>query len=314
MLGIPSGKNESQNFFATARQSFLIQPGDIEEQFSQSENSHELDPFILVRSSQNDQVARWLRVTFQELGLDHGSQQLLRLEDISDRIVAFQEKHTFSRMISHKLLTPLNAIKAAHQLIKTAEPSPNRLSQIAEIQQKGIDRLEYDIQSILSFLEREREPDKSITILEAQAQVQQAVDTSSFEFSFKIESEFDAGLTLNISAHAFDACLREIIENAVKFHRDDDVRIDCRVQSTNDGKNVDFIFLNNSNPLSAEELANAWKPYWQADRYVTGEIPGMGLGLSLIAANVWAAGGNCSIENHEPSQSVLLTLSFPVLG
>ncbi|MBK1876996.1 response regulator [Pelagicoccus mobilis] len=313
MLGIAGSGLQPANFFETAQQSFLIQPNDIESKIRQTEQLSKLDPFMLVRSSQNDQVARWIRVTFQELGLNHGTQQLLRLEDISDRIVAFQEKHTFSRMISHKLLTPLNAIKAAHQLIKTSEPSVDRLTQIADIQQKGIKRLEYDIHSILSFLERDREPDKSLTILEAQAQIQQAVDTASFDFSLTVEEGFDASQTINISAHAFEACLREIVENAAKFHRGASAQLSCHVSKKEDESKVEFVFQNNSAPLSNEEIANAWKPYWQADRYVTGEIPGMGLGLSLIAANVWAAGGNCTIENHAASDMVQLTLSFPII-
>lgn len=313
IFGIQADPEGSQNFFTVACQNFMIHPRNIEEKLQQTDQSSELDPFILVGSANEGQDSRWIRVSFQELGLDQGSQQLLRLEDISDRIVAFQEKHTFSRMISHKLLSPLNAIKAAHQLMVNAGPNAEQISQIADIQQKGIQRLEYDIQSILNFLESDNSTDKTITIEEAREQILQTVGNARFQFTLEVADDIDPCTSIKISAPAFEACLREIIENAVKFHRGETIEVDCVVQSANEGKTVDFIFQNNSHPLSSEEIENAWKPYWQADRYLTGEIPGMGLGLSLIAANVWAAGGRCSIENNDTDSGVQLTLSFPAI-
>lgn len=313
ILGITSNSDESGNFFEIARRNFTIQPNNIEQLVDNQDNPQLLDPFILVRSVINEQNARWIRVTFQDLGLNHGSQQFLRLEDISDRIVSFQEKHTFSRMITHKLLTPLNAIKAAHQLLETVDTSQDRLTQIHKIQKKGIDRLEYDIHSILSFLEAERNPNNTLSISEAQNHIQHLIDTSNFSFGLHLENEFEATEMIHISGHGFDACLREIVENAIKFHKGKDVSIECYIRRTTDPNLAQFVFHNNSYPLSKDELSNAWKPYWQADRYVTGEIPGMGLGLSLIAANVWTAGGSCTIENYPEADGVQLTLSFPIL-
>ncbi|MBD5780254.1 response regulator [Pelagicoccus sp. NFK12] len=308
----PEETQQNPHFFDTARKLFTIQPDDIETKIEHQTESRELDPFILVRSAQNEQAAKWIRVTFQDLGLSQIGQHFLRLEDISDRIISFQEKHTFSRMITHKLLTPLNAIKAAHQLLDTRDPTPERITQIQAIQKKGIDRLEYDIHSILSFLEAERNPRNLLKIADARIHIQRLAETSPFHFEVFQEATFAPDDSIHISGHAFDACLREIVENAIKFHRGATVSIDCYIKKAEDPQRVLIVFQNNSYPLSKDELANAWKPYWQADRYVTGEIAGMGLGLSLIAANVWTAGGTCKIENHSQTDGVQLTLSFPI--
>ncbi|MDQ8185147.1 response regulator [Pelagicoccus sp. SDUM812002] len=310
LIHVPEGT--LPHFFDTARKNFTIQPHHIEQELDEGRNPTTIEPFILVRSAQIDQAARWLRVTFQDLGDSHRNQLFLRLEDISDRILSFQEKHTFSRMITHKLLTPLNAIKAAHQLLDTAETNPDRLAQIHTIQKKGIDRLEYDIHSILSFLEAERTPNNKLSVSDAVIHVQSLAETSPFGFTVECEDEFASNDSIQISGHGFDACLREIVENAIKFHRGEDVSINCYFRKSNTPDEVLIIFHNNSYPLSNDEIENAWKPYWQADRYVTGEISGMGLGLSLIAANVWTAGGTCKIENCPKGLGVALTLSFPV--
>lgn len=314
MLFMGSTPDPQASFFESARQRFSIQPANVEELLDDHKRGQPIEPFILVRSSQNEQQARWIRVTFQNLGFEHGPQQLLRLEDISDRIVSFQEKHTFSRMISHKLLTPLNAIKAAHQLIQSPEHTPARLAQISEIQKKGIERLEYDVHSILNFLERERRPDTPLSISATKSHIQQIADASPFSFSVSAKDDFAEGATINISSHSFEVCIREIVENALKFHKGDAVVVHSSILRSDDGKDVEYVFQSNSHPLSRAELANAWKPYWQADRYLTGEIPGMGLGLSLIAANVWSAGGSCKIENDSQADGVRLSLSFPIVA
>ncbi len=313
MLQIPDEpETQHPNFFDTARKHFTIQPSDAEQNLELEGTSPKRDPFILVQSIQSDQAAQWIRVTFQDLGPSHGSQQFLQLEDISDRIVSFQKKQTFSRMITHKLLTPLNAIKAAHQLLDTKDLSADRLEQIQEIQKKGIDRLEYDIHSILSFLEAERSPNNTLTVADALHHITRLAETSPFIFNVQMEDEFSPNDALRISGNGFNACLREIVENAIKFHRGSTVSINCFIRKSPQTNEALIVFQNNSYPLSKDEIANAWKPYWQADRYVTGEIPGMGLGLSLIAANVWTAGGTCKIENYPQANGVQLTLSFPI--
>lgn len=307
-------QNDEESFFDVARRNFSIQPTDVEAHIERRGNLEKLDPFILVRTNQLNKQARWIRATFQELGLVQGTHRLLRLEDISDRITSFQEKHTFSRMITHKLLTPLNAIKAAHQLLNNAEASPERIERIAEIQKKGIERLEYDIHSVLGFLESERSTQQSLTVTDAAQQIQQIADSCHFSFKLTPNTPISPRSSIKISLHAFEACIREIVENAVKFHIEDVPSIHSFINDSPENSHVEFVFHNNSELLSEEELANAWKPYWQADRYVTGEIPGMGLGLSLVAANVWSAGGRCKIENCPKGLGVALTLTFPIVN
>jgi DNA-binding response OmpR family regulator len=302
------------HFFDTVKRNYAIQPSDIEKVMAEEVDPSAIDPFVLVRSAQEGRAAKWIRVTLQELGPSQDGQYFLQLEDISDRIVSFQEKHTFSRMITHKLLTPLNAIKAAHQLLDPQETKPERLAQVQQIQKRGIDRLEYDIHSILNFLEAERSSHNDLTATEAHSHINLVAQSSPFQFDVNVEGQLLASDCIHISSHAFDACLREIVENAIKFHRGASVSIKCDLRKCEETNQLLVTFQNNSYSLSKDELANAWKPYWQADRYVTGEIPGMGLGLSLIAANIWTAGGTCKIENHAPADGVQLTLAFPILS
>lgn len=309
ILCLEEGELNEPYFFDTAKHVYSVQPTDIEQSFLNPETNALPEPFLLVRSRTQDTPARWIRASFEELE-SQSNQLLLKLEDITERIISFQQKQTFSRMISHKMLTPLNAIKASYQMIKGIDEGSERLAQIVSIQEKGIERLEYDIQSILSFLAYEKQAAKPMSFWDTAALLQGLSDVSAFPFSVEGPSQNTEKL-LNISSNAFEASIREIIENAVKFCEIGTPKINCQID--HDGETAEYIFSNNSKVLTEQELENAWKPYWQADRYSTGEIKGMGLGLSLIATNVWTAGGTCKIKNNSDHQGVTLTLTFPLL-
>jgi K+-sensing histidine kinase KdpD len=55
-----------------------------------------------------------------------------------------------------------------------------------------------------------------------------------------------------------------------------------------------------------------WTPYYQGEKYFTGEAAGMGLGLSTVASLVWTVGGTCRLYNRNGGPGVVVELSIPV--
>ncbi|MBC2605699.1 response regulator [Pelagicoccus albus] len=302
---------EEDSFFSICKEVYTLHPFDIEQAIEKCEEPSEYPPFTMVRKEQSESPIKWIQATFHPLGLESGNQKFLRLEDITEQITSFREKHTFSRMMSHKLLTPLNTIKAAHQMLG-ASPSESQVKHVAKIQESGIERLEYDIRSILAFLDSENSQHSEISLQEAR----QIIETvgADIQLLLKIETQGPTEDILKISAHDFEACVREICENAVKFSSQSTPTLEIEMVSDPQNRELALSFLSNSNQLSSSELANVWRPYWQADRYQTGEVQGMGLGLALVAANVWSAGGTCSMQNHPSQKGVLVSVTLPFRG
>ncbi|MDQ8203274.1 response regulator [Pelagicoccus sp. SDUM812003] len=317
-LAIPEPSPSNLDFFDIASDQYAVQPRDAKQQLLGSTSLPDPPPFILVKSNVIDGESQWVQATVQSLGSASSNQLLLKLEDITEKIISFQEKHTFSRMISHKLLTPLNALKAASQLMDTFKGESaqgTRLDKVLDLQRQGISRLEYDVQSILAFLESSSHANTDhprASVGETRELMNRIAENPNFDLSLSMDDTTDEAPRIGISIHAFEACVREIVENAIKFKNGPRARINCFVDTLSSPEVVTYRFQNNSKPLSEVELANVWKPYWQADRYSTGEIQGMGLGLSLIATNVWSAGGTCKIENCPIGDGVQLSLSFPI--
>jgi nitrogen fixation/metabolism regulation signal transduction histidine kinase len=66
--------------------------------------------------------------------------------------------------------------------------------------------------------------------------------------------------------------------------------------------------------LSPDQLNRVWLPYYQGERYFTGEVQGMGLGLPVVASILWECGGDCYIANRSDAPGVVVHLSFPTMS
>jgi len=64
--------------------------------------------------------------------------------------------------------------------------------------------------------------------------------------------------------------------------------------------------------LSPEQLTQAWNPYYQGEKDFTGEVTGMGLGLSMVASLIWGAGGTGRLFNREEGPGVVVELILPL--
>jgi signal transduction histidine kinase len=68
----------------------------------------------------------------------------------------------------------------------------------------------------------------------------------------------------------------------------------------------------NGRSLAEEHLARIWQPYYQAEKSMTGEVVGMGLGLAMVANLVWSVGGECHAYNQPAGPGLVVELLLPL--
>jgi K+-sensing histidine kinase KdpD len=119
--------------------------------------------------------------------------------------------------------------------------------------------------------------------------------------------------SLLLSRRAVEVILWELLENSAKFHPSQSPAVEVAVLS-HDTEQVCLRVTDNGVTISPEHLGRVWTPYYQGEKYFTGEAKGMGLGLPTVAAFVWEVGGACQISNREDGAGVVVELTIPTGG
>jgi K+-sensing histidine kinase KdpD len=105
------------------------------------------------------------------------------------------------------------------------------------------------------------------------------------------------GARLALAPQTIELILGELLENAKKFHPRHAPAVDVLV-SDGQAEMACIQVRDDGVTLTPEQLAQAWTPHYQGEKYFTGEVAGMGLGLARVASIVWAVGGMCWINNR----------------
>jgi len=274
-------------------------------------------PRYLVRPETPHVTARWLHVDILELpSADNMTNQLVRLRDVSDKMNLIQQQWTFQSLVSHKLRAPLNGLVSLQILGgKHVDLNSERAQSLLAIARESAKRLQDQIIDILRYI------DSSQLI---QQQVAQFPLAQLPQLLNQIETEVDIQpvilnmpptlntVSLAMSNQVIELMMRELFTNAKKFHPQNVPTIDISLTQ----KEKDKIILavrDDGRHLSPEELSKLGIPFYQQEKYFTGEVKGMGLGLAMITKLVWSCGGHYRLTNRTDGPGLLIEFSLPVL-
>jgi K+-sensing histidine kinase KdpD len=114
---------------------------------------------------------------------------------------------------------------------------------------------------------------------------------------------------LAISRHGLQLIIGELLENARKFHPQQNPVIDISIASKH--ALLELHICDDGLTLAPNQLEQAWLPYYQGERFFTGQVPGMGLGLPMVASLLWRIGGLCRISNRASGPGVDVEICIP---
>ncbi len=278
-------------------------------------------PFYLVRPESPTAPAFWLQVDLLQVKLapDSGADWMIRLRDVTNQMNIQRSQWQFQALISHKMRTPLIHMLSGMEVMASYghELSPDEIVQLARNAVQSATRLRDEINEILQHstisTTFKQSSDQAFHLWQFQpiiTEICQELDLAQVTVSLEQGLEQDA-TPFSISHPALKLILREVLENAKKFHPGGAPVItinisrshlnEIRLQVTDDGLT-----------LSPEQLARVWTPYYQGEKYFTGEAAGMGLGLSMVASTIWSAGGTCRMYNRASGPGVTVDLVLPL--
>ncbi len=303
-----------ESFVELARKQYRAEPVDAWAGWPIPPDAGDQRPRYLVRPESPTSKAFWLKVDLLDLQAGPDQVWLARLRDVSAEMAAQRGTEQFHRAIVHKLRTPLVGIIGGLELITAhgADLSNAEVVEFSEIALKGAQRLRGEIDDILQYLTASLLARGEGFRLAQLPAVVADIAAGLTLYAVTVtghESLVDA--RLGLAEPGVESILWEVLENAKKFHPAHTPAVEVALASSSPDT-ATLRITDNGLTLSPEQLSKAWAPYYQGEKFFTGEAVGMGLSLSMVASLVWEVGGTCRLYNREPGPGVVVELELPL--
>lgn len=314
-LGLPLERSSffDQNFLQQATEQYRCEPDAAWTTWPDPPQDNAIR--YLVRPETPASYAFWLQVTMLDLPAGPETGTVIRLQDITQQVHLQREMQSFHAMVSHKLRTPLVGIYSGLELvIEFADKSSNReIIEVAEIALNNVQRLRAQIDDIVEYIYTPNLTDTETTfdLTDLPRTVTKLCADLELESVTVAGHQELTSTRVLFSQQTIEVMLWEILENSKKFHPQQAPSVEIAVLIVN-AKQVSLRISDDGLHLSPEQLDQVLTPYYQGDKYFTGEVTGMGLGLSMIAMVMWAAGGMCRIYNRKDGPGVVVELLLPL--
>jgi len=272
-------------------------------------------PRYLVRPETPLNPAMWLQADILEGSSEKLSNQLVHLHDVSEHLHLQQQMWSFQSLVSHKLRLPLNGLVSLQMLDeKIMDLSGPRAKILLQIARESAKRLQDQILDILRYVDSSQLHQQSnhtfslsrLSTLLSQIQKEVAIERIHLQLSDELQTT-----SLSLSEQSMELILRELLTNAKKFHPQQSPTIEVSAMPT-DAQNCLLTITDDGCWLEDKKINRAWIPYYQIERYFTGEVQGMGLGLAMITKLIWSRGGNGRLVNRDDKPGVKVELTLPL--
>jgi signal transduction histidine kinase len=224
---------------------------------------------------------------------------------------------SFRFALQHKLRTPVAHIAMSATLLALAQAPgnlPPEVAEYVEIVQDAAAQLGKQIDELLAYSNPVPDPGhaSNATLAEVEQIVQSlAADSRIKQFTWQPCTAADQR-SVPLSLRALEVILIELYENACKFHPQQAPHV--RVKLIEEGDHSILLRCEDDGlTLAPTQLERIWRPFFQAEAGFSGNVPGSGLGLPLIAALVIGVGGQVRFYNRNPGPGVAVELTIPLV-
>ncbi|MBN1889148.1 MAG: response regulator [Thermoflexales bacterium] len=302
----------SRRFVDLARQQYHCEPQNAWAAWGSADAG---SPLYLVRPESHTAQAFWLQVDVFNLSSQLARERLIRLQDVTLQMTLRRNVWDFHSAINHKLRSPLvimlNSLEL--QVREMADLSSAEVAELSRLALKSVTRLRDNIGDILQYLNAcaMAKSGECFKLSRLEAMVDEIV---TYEGLSTVNVSLQDDLTqtsLVLSERAIELILWELVENAKKFHPSRAPSVDVAAYRSALGE-ATLKVSDDGLTLSPEQLACLWIPYYQGEKFFTGQTEGMGLGLPMVAALTWEVGGDCRLYNRPDGPGVVVELTVPL--
>jgi len=268
------------------------------------------EPFDLVRESPKQLVLECrINTIFSPKKERFGYLALFR--DVTMDRKADTAMHRFISLISHKLRTPLVTIRAYPRLLL----SENTVSPLNDFQknalltiQKQCRLMEDMVNQLIAFssLDPEELLCQKMSCSELLGEALKLMPEDLKEMIPHVKSAADLGsLFVHADPTLMQHAVRNILENAFKFGARQ-----VEVSGRSENGSIVVSFKDDGPGIPPEDHERVFDRFYQVEKTFCGQVPGAGLGLTMVKQTVEAHGGTVWIES-ELEKGVTIFLKLP---
>ena len=300
-------------FLQLAAKQYRFEPAEAWAKWDEHLGSQGAPVRYLVRPETDTAQAFYLQVEVVELPTGPGGSRLVRLSDVSQQVHSRRDAWKFQSFLSHKFRTPMAGLLGCLELLAShaEDLDANTEAEMFQMALTSARRLNTDIQQILQYLDGSgcARADLDFALIDLETKAKEiAGSVGVAHLTVSVPPELHA-IRVRLSAAAMEAVLTELMTNAKKFHPLRSPSLQIGVRRAPDRRLI-LQVGDDGVSLSPTQLERVWTPYYQGEKHFTGEAPGMGLGLSIVATMVWTVGGACRMFNRDASPGVIVELSL----
>jgi signal transduction histidine kinase len=224
-----------------------------------------------------------------------------------------QARYQLLSVLFHELKAPLAAIEGYLDVLREGlvAPGDGRYEDVLDRSRtriEGMRRLIVDLLDLtrLESGQRRREP----VALDAGEVLRRAVETAHPAASARgiaIDVDAPGPVPLVADPGELEIVFNNLLSNAVKYNRDGG-RVDVRLAREAD--HVVLVVADTGIGMTKHELGRLFGEFVRIRNDQTRDIPGSGLGLSIVRKIVDLAGGDVSVES-EPGKGTAFTVRLP---
>lgn len=225
-----------------------------------------------------------------------------------------QVRFQFLSYLSHELKAPLNAIGGYMDILQQKQLGEN-ISEYGEIIERSVLRIKGMRELIMDMLDFTKlqsfDSVQDFQQVDISQIAQNAIDTVkpyAIQKDISIHLTTDKALSYKAVPEDMEIILNNLLSNAVKYNVDKG-KVELNIRSENDNIIIDI--SDTGIGISKEELGQLFNDFYRIKKAETRNIPGSGLGLSIVRKMADKYNGKVSVKS-EPDKGSSFTVVLPI--
>jgi two-component system phosphate regulon sensor histidine kinase PhoR len=246
-------------------------------------------------------------------GDDEMSGAVVLFHDITELKQLDQIRREFVANVSHELRTPLSILRGYIEvLLDEPETSPEELARILSIMERHSKRLQQLVDDLLTLAQLES---SQATLELGVVRVDELFNNLVRDWKEKLAAKNlkvvvdlpPEALTLNADGTRLEEVLYNLLDNAVKFSRENG---QIHLRATHRGSDTVLSVTDNGLGIGKEHLSRIFERFYRADKARSRELGGTGLGLAIVKHIVQLHSGRVEVES-ELGQGTTIRVVLP---